>query len=266
MERAFSGILLPVRLMKPILIVGSLCAAAVVLLAQQAPPASAPAPQTVAPPAGQAPAGRPSLSVVVLDPGHGGTDSGARGESGIAEKDVTLSLARAVQGQLERQGFRVVLTRLADESPTIDERTAIANAQRGAVFISLHVSSIGAAGTAMAFYMPATPASEPKRGPEASGPPLVRWQDAQQAYAAQSRKLAELIQVQLGQKLRGSAEVPQAVAVRQLRSVTSPAVAVELSSVAVAERKPLDQAAPALAEAVARAVAAFKAAYEAGAI
>jgi hypothetical protein len=48
--------------------------------------------------------------------------------------------------------------------------------------------------------------------------------------------------------------------------VTSPAVAVELSSVAVAERKPLDRAAPALAEAVARAVAAFKTAYEAGAI
>lgn len=251
------------RLVKPILSLGLLCAAAVVLLAQQAPPPAVPAPQTAAPPAGQAPAVRQSLSVVVLDPGHGGTDSGARGESGIVEKDVTLSLARAVQAQLERQGFRVVLTRLADESPTIDERAEIANAQRGAVFISLHVSSIGAAGTAMAFYMPAAPASETMRG---EAPPLVRWQEAQQAHTAQSRKLAELIQVQLGQKLRGSPEVPQAVAVRQLRSVTSPAVAVELASVAVAERKPLDQAAPALAEAVARAVAAFKAAYEAGAI
>ena len=93
-----------------------------------------------------------------------------------------------------------------------------------------------------------------------------RWRDAQQAYAAQSRKLAEFIQIQLGQKLRGSAEVPQAAAVRQLRSVTSPAVAVELSSVAAADRRPLDQAAPALAEAVARAVAAFKAAYEVGVI
>ncbi|MBI1738753.1 MAG: N-acetylmuramoyl-L-alanine amidase, partial [Acidobacteria bacterium] len=206
------------------------------------------------------------LSVVVLDAGHGGTDSGARGESGIVEKEVTLLLARAVQAQLEQQGFRVVLTRQADEGPTIDERAAMANAQHGAVFISLHVSSIGTAGTAMAFYMPAAPASDTKPGPEASGRPLVRWQDAQQSYAAQSRKLAELIQVQLGQKLRGSAEVPQAVAVRQLRSVTSPAVAVELSSVAVADRKPLDQVTPALAEAVARAVAAFKAAYEAGVI
>jgi hypothetical protein len=53
--------------------------------------------------------------------------------------------------------------------------------------------------------------------------------------------------------------------VRQLRSVMAPAVAVELSSVSVADRKPLDQAAPGLAEAVARAVAAFKTAREAGA-
>jgi N-acetylmuramoyl-L-alanine amidase len=260
---AISGILLPVQLVKPILIVGTLCAVAVVLLAQQAPPPATPAPQTAAPPAAQAPAAKQTLSVVVLDPGHGGTDSGARGGSGIVEKEVTMSLARAVQAQLELQGFRVILTRQPDEGPTMDERAATANAQRGAVFISLHVSSIGAVGTAMAFYMPTSGANPVS---ETSGRPLVRWQDAQQAYTAQSRKLAELIQIQLGQKLRGSAEVPQAVAVRQLRSVTSPAVAVELSSVAVADRKPLDQAAPALAEAVARAVATFKAAVEAGAI
>ena len=258
-ERLFSGILLSVRFLKPILCVGLLCAAAMVLLARQAPPPATPVPQTTTPPTAQAPAAKQTLSVVVLDPGHGGTDSGARGGSGIVEKEITMSLARAVQAQLGQQGFRVVLTRQPDEGPTLDERAAMANAQRGAIFISLHVSSIGAVGTAMAFYMPA---GEAKSG---GGSPLVRWQEAQQAYAAQSRKLAELIQIQLGQKLRGSAEVPQAVAVRQLRPVTAPAVAVELSSVAAADRKPLDQATPALAEAVARAVAAFKAAYEAGA-
>jgi N-acetylmuramoyl-L-alanine amidase len=240
-----------------------LCAAAV-LLAQQAPPPAPPAiPQTAAPAETQAPPAKQGLSVVVLDPGHGGTDAGARGASGIAEKDVAMSLARAIQAKLEAQGFRVILTRLADEGPTIDERAAAANAQRGALFISLHVSSIGPAGTAMAFYMPGALASDAK---SSNTQALVRWQDAQQAYVSQSRKLAELIQIQLGQKLRGSAEIPQAVAVRQLRSVTAPAVAVELSSVSVADRKPLDQAAPALAEAVAHAVAAFKTAYEAGVI
>jgi len=246
------------------LIVGASCAAAMVLLAQQAPPPATPAvPQTAAPPVAQTPTPRQPLNIVVLDPGHGGTDSGARGGSGIVEKEVTMSLARAVQAKLEQQGFQVVLTRLPDEGPTLDERAATANAQRGAVFISLHVSSIGAVGTAMTFYMPSNGTNPVS---ETSGRPLVRWRDAQQAYAAQSRKLAELIQIQLGQKLRGSAEVPQAVAVRQLRSVTAPAVAVELSSVSAADRRPLDQAAPALAEAVARAVASFKTAYEAGVI
>lgn len=237
-----------------------LCAAAVVLLAQQAPVPAPPAQQTGAQPPAQVTPARPALGVVVLDPGHGGTDAGARGERGIQEKDVAMSLARAVQTRLEQQGFRVVLTRLADEGPTIDERAATANAQRGAIFISLHVSSIGEAGTAMAFYLPAETSEAKPYGPAA----LVRWQDAQQAYVSQSRRLAELIQIQLGQKLRGSAEVPQAAAVRQLRSVTAPAVAVELSSVSVADRKPLDQATPGLAEAVARAVAAFKTAYDAG--
>ncbi len=253
------------RLVKPILSLGVLCAAAVVLLAQQAPPPATPASQTAAPPAAQAPLPRQTLNVVVLDPGHGGTDAGARGENGILEKDVTLSLAHAVQAILERQGFRVVLTRQADENPAFDERAALANAQRGAVFISLHVASTGATGTAVAYYIPATHGSEAKHGAEDSGAPLVRWQEAQQPFAAQSRKLAELLQVQLGQHLRGSPEVPLAVAGRQLRSVTAPAVAVELASVAVTDRKPLDQAAPTLAEAVARAVAAFKTVYEAGA-
>jgi len=197
----------------------------------------------------------------VLDPGHGGTDAGARGASGIQEKDVAMALARALQARLEQQGFRVVLTRQADEGPSIDDRAALANAQRGAVFISLHVSSIGAPGTAMTFYLP--PSGD---APQQKPSPLVRWLDAQQAYISQSRKLAEFIQVQIGQKLRGSAEVPKAAAVRQLRSVTAPAVAVELNSVAVADRKPLDAAIQPLAEAVARAVASFKAVYEAGSL
>jgi N-acetylmuramoyl-L-alanine amidase len=213
----------------------------------------------------QAPAAAPAFTVV-LDPGHGGTDPGARGASGVIEKDVTLVLAKIVQQQLEHQGFRVVFTRQSDENPSFDDRAATANAEHNAVFISLHVASMGATGTATAFSLPATgaPKSGAEAAPEAAGG-LVRWRDAQQKYLAQSRKLAEFIQVQLGQKLRGSPEVPLSAPVRQLRSVTAPAVAVELASVAVADRKPLDAAAAALAEAITRGVAAFKTTHESGA-
>lgn len=245
-----------------------LLAFACVSLAQQQPPPPAPpaqtSPQTATPQVAQAqpsaPTPRGGLNVVVLDPGHGGADPGARGASGVIEKDVTFVLAKVVQLRLEHQGFRVVLTRQADENPSFDDRAATANAERGAIFISLHVASMGAPGTATAFYMPPAPAAT-KPAPEG----LVRWQDAQQRYLAQSRKLAEFIQVQLGQKLRGSPESPQSAPVRQLRSVTAPAVAVELASVAVPDRKPLDAAAPDLAEAITRGVAAFKTTYDAGA-
>lgn len=254
----FSGILLCVRRGKYILGLSGIICLACGLAAQAPPPAASQTPTTQAAPV----VPRPPLNVVVLDPGHGGTDAGARGASGIVEKDVVLSLARAVQGQLEQQGFRVVLTRQADENPSFDDRAATANAQRGALFISLHVSSSGPAGTARAYFAPTAPGKEAKPGEAAAG--VVRWEEAQVAYAAQSRRLAELLQVQLGQKLRGSPEVPSAAPVRQLRLIAAPAIAVELSSVSVADRKQLEQAVPGLAEAVGRAVAAYKTVYEAG--
>jgi len=54
---------------------------------------------------------RPGLSIVVLDPAHGGTDSGARGTGGIRESEVVLEFATQVRRALELQGFQVVQTR-----------------------------------------------------------------------------------------------------------------------------------------------------------
>ena len=93
----------------------------------------------------------------------------------------------------------------------------------------------------------------------------MSWDRAQDSYADLSRRLAELVQVQLAQKFRGSPEVPATAPVRQLRTIAAPAIAIEVSSVAVPNRGQLEQMAPALAEAVARSVAAFRSVYEAGA-
>lgn len=195
----------------------------------------------------------------MLDPAHGGSDAGARGATGVLESEVVLAFARLIRAELERHGFRVLLTRQGNENPTFDERSAVANGQRGAVFISLHVSSTGRVGTARAYAIAtaATPALEGRRG-------LVRWDQAQESYAELSRRLAELVQVQFAQKFRGSPEVPAAAPVRQLRTVAAPAIAVEVSSVSAANRGQLEQMAPALAEAVSRAASAFRPFYEAG--
>lgn len=244
-----------------------LAAAALLILArpgqeQPTPPApAAAAPQTPSPtqqPATPPPPARPWLNVVVLDAGHGGADEGAHGSTGIAESEVVLGFARLARAELERQGLRVVMTRQGNDDPSFDERSAVANAQRGAVFISLHVSSTGPTGTARVYSVaaPAAPGTRPTPLP---------WDQAQGFYAESSRRLAELAQIQLAQRFRGSPEVPSIAPVRQLRTVALPAIAVEVSSIAVRERGQLEQMGLPLAEALARAVIAFRPLYEAGA-
>ena len=196
------------------------------------------------------------ISTVVLDPAHGGSDAGARGASGVIESDVVLTFARLLRAELERQGLRVILTRQGNDNPSFDDRAATANGQRNAVFVSLHVSSTGPVGTARAYSVPQTTTTEAK--PTTERPALLRWDEAQEPFAGLSRRLAELVQIQLAQKFRGSPEVPAESAVHQLKTVAAPAIAIEISSVSVPDRAPLDQMAQPLAEAVARGVAAFR--------
>jgi len=87
------------------------------------------------------PAGMREIRTVVLDPGHGGRDPGAVGVGGLKEKDVTLRLARALSPLLEARGFDVVLTRQDDTKLGLEERTALAEAARGDLFVSLHANA-----------------------------------------------------------------------------------------------------------------------------
>ncbi len=79
---------------------------------------------------------------IVIDPGHGGKDTGAISPNGVYEKDLVLSIARRLKRVLEQDGgFQVLLTRNDDRYLTLEERTAIANAQRADLFISLHTNA-----------------------------------------------------------------------------------------------------------------------------
>jgi N-acetylmuramoyl-L-alanine amidase len=84
---------------------------------------------------------REPVRTIVLDPGHGGRDPGAIGLDGVVEKDVTLDLAKRMRERLERWGFRVVMTRNADETVSLPERIALADAHGGDLFLSLHVNA-----------------------------------------------------------------------------------------------------------------------------
>ena len=99
---------------------------------------------TIPPPvngnAGGAAAG-PVVLTVVLDPGHGGHDTGAVGPSGLMEKDVVLDLALRLRRLLTaRLGIRVIMTRTEDVFVPLQERTAIANRAKADFFLSLHMN------------------------------------------------------------------------------------------------------------------------------
>ncbi len=82
---------------------------------------------------------------VVLDPGHGGDDRGARGKRGVEEKRVVLDVAKRARVHLANAGFKVYLTRETDRYVALEERTRKA-AQWGAhVFVSIHLNSAASA-------------------------------------------------------------------------------------------------------------------------
>jgi N-acetylmuramoyl-L-alanine amidase len=82
---------------------------------------------------------------VVLDAGHGGTDTGATSANGLLEKDVTLDLARRVQRLLTARGIDVVMTRSRDDTLSLKDRAATANASRGDIFVSIHINVLAPA-------------------------------------------------------------------------------------------------------------------------
>lgn len=231
---------------------------------QQAEPQTTPPQQQATPPQIAPPPPAPSGPVIVLDPAHGGTDTGARGENGLAEKDIVLQIARAVREQLTRDAYRVLLTRNDDSNPSYDDRAAMANAYRDAIFVSLHVSSTGAPGTVHAYYEQfATPFAQAATSPgvKAAAPPssgLTSWEDAQRPYVDASHRFADFIQADLAQSFPGSPIASITAPLRALRSVSAPAVAIEVSSVSGSTPEALDATAGPIAAAIAHGISALR--------
>lgn len=225
------------------------------------PPASqAPTPATPSPtPQGQAlthPQLPPSvgLNIVVLDPAHGGTDLGARGTEGIRESEVVLQFAEQAKRALEGQGFQVILTRQSNDNPSFDDRSARVNAQRGAIFVSLHIASTGLPGTVRTYVMS-------DFAPAGESPGLIPWDRAQAPFLTLSHKLGDLVQAEMARRFRGSPPTAETAPIRQLRTTAAPAIAIEISSVVVPARADLDRMIPGVADALARGVAAFRPSY-----
>ncbi|MBI1202852.1 MAG: AMIN domain-containing protein [Rhodopseudomonas sp.] len=81
--------------------------------------------------------------LIVIDPGHGGIDTGARAASGELEKDVVLKFSLTLRGLLERSGkYRVAMTRSDDTFIPLSERVRFGRSQGAALFVSIHADAI----------------------------------------------------------------------------------------------------------------------------
>lgn len=81
--------------------------------------------------------------LVIIDPGHGGTQEGALGPGGLLEKNLALTIARRLKAQLEKDvGAKVLLTRDRDALVHLSERVTLANSKRPDLFISIHANSM----------------------------------------------------------------------------------------------------------------------------
>jgi N-acetylmuramoyl-L-alanine amidase len=212
------------------------------------PPETSAAPPAAAPPA-TAPGGfpfatpRPAFQTVIIDPGHGGADTGVVGAGGAEEKQLTLDVARRLRGLLEaRLGLRVVLTRDDDRALGLDERAAVANNSKGDLFLSLHAN--GAPTTSMSgaevLHLHAEPAdatigfvqgpSLPVLGGNTRRIDIVRWDQAQARHLDSSTMLAGILDEELRREdIMMSPRGVQRAPMRVLTAANMPAALIEMA-------------------------------------
>ena len=150
------------------------------------------------------PASQSQAAIIVLDPGHGGNDSGAGRDSELAEKQFTLALAQKIASLLAAR-HRVELTRTADIQMEPADRAAVANHLRADLMISLHaaVAPFCSDRTAAVYYHNDERLSIPfgtsiQENPAGSGADQPMWAKLQLQHQHQSQYLAATLKRALG--------------------------------------------------------------------
>lgn len=184
------------------------------------PPPAAP-PQQVTPPNPQVQQPKPPTAprfLVLIDPAHGGSDTGAVITPSLVEKDVALALARRLQRELAARGIAAAMLRNSDVTIPLDQRAVSANAARPALYVSLHAANTGRGVHVFTSLLPAT--SEPRDA-------FLPWDTAQAAFLDLSGSVAGSIAAELeARKLPNTTLVAP---LRPMNNIAAPAVAVEIA-------------------------------------
>ena len=195
----------------------------------------------------------PSVHTIVIDPGHGGDETGAHGAKGTLEKTITLSVARRLKAALETKlGARVLLTRDGDQTIGLDQRAALANNNKAELFLSLHVNASlrRTASGAEVFYLSLDRADEEaRRVAESEGVAMpvfgggtreidvILWEMAQARHIEQSAGLARAIERSLRTSVPMSPRAIQQAPFRVLVGANMPAVLVEMGYITNGEQE-----------------------------
>ncbi len=158
---------------------------------------------------------------IVIDPGHGGGDSGARGPNGLLEKSVCLEVALRLGQQIEDglPGSEVIYTRSEDQNVSPSRRDAIARESSADLFISIHADSLGESQGPQAYYFGGNARKKAVR--------TARDQGAEQI----SLQLATAIQSAFAHQFKSEAtpaRAPDEPAFAMLNGIHAPAVVVEI--------------------------------------
>lgn len=221
---------------------------------------------------------RKKIDMVVIDPGHGGENSGATGPTGLMEKTVNLDIALKLKELLENKGLKVILTRDRDIDLSLKSRIEIANCVGAGLFLSIHCNGHPKpTSSGFEVYFHSLPSDDYEDAMAALGdqevnPDAVKygslddvefilWDVAQAEFIGQSSHLAQLVNLELSKKLpipnRGVKQADFVV----LRGMQLPAVLIETAFITnPAEEKMLadPDVQRSIAEAIASAIMRFK--------
>lgn len=162
------------------------------------------------------------LRAIVLDPGHGGHDSGAVGATGLMEKDLVLDVTRRVKRMVEAElGVRVLLTRDSDTFVPLRDRASFANRERADLFVSIHANahrqswtegvetfflsgeaSDGEARQFAALENSAVQLEKTAARGDVDPVKAILWDLAQSEFQVESSRLAEIVQETMSRSLR----------------------------------------------------------------
>ena len=176
-------------------------------------------------------------AVIVLDPGHGGNDSGAGRGSEFAEKQFTLALAQKIAVLLEAR-HRVELTRTADVKMAPADRAAVANHLRADLMISLHAAVVPYCSdrTAAVYYHNderlKIPFGASSQGmPAESDADRPAWNQLQNQHQHHSQNLADTLKRSLGESDTFDSVTVSGAPLAPLMGADLPAVLVEVGCI-----------------------------------